>query len=234
MKVLCIGNSFSSDATRYLQSIARAAGEKWQVGNLYIGGCSLERHFRNMLTGNDAYELYWNGSPSGFFVSLKEALLSRAWDVVTLQQASHFSPFYDSYQPYLRELAAFVRSLCPKAKVYIHQTWAYEADSAKLASVDFATPEEMFSAVEKAYDRAAADIAADGIIPSGRLLLKLSELAPVHRDTFHTSLGMGRYALGLLWYKTLSGSPVTDNPFSDLDEPSPVPLSTVRTLVDSL
>ncbi len=234
MKILAIGNSFSQDATRYLQAIARADGQTWQVANLYIGGCPLERHFRNMLTESDAYELQWNGSPTGFYVSLKEALLSRSWDIITLQQASHFSAFYDTYQPYLNELAAYIRTLCPKAKLYIHQTWAYEAGSTKLASVGFATPKEMFAAVEAAYAQAAADINAHGLIPSGKLLLALSEHAPVHRDTFHASLGLGRYALGLLWYRTLSGKSVADNPFADLDEPLPIPAETVRSLVDHL
>jgi hypothetical protein len=29
----------------------------------------------------------------------------------------------------LTELVAFVREKCPKAKIYFHQTWAYEIDS---------------------------------------------------------------------------------------------------------
>ena len=114
MQILAIGNSFSSDATRYLHRIARKAGDKLTVVNLYIGGCSLERHFRNMLTEERAYDLQINGESSGFRVSLKEALLNRAWDVVTMQQASPSSPQYDTYQPYLNELSAYVRRLAPR------------------------------------------------------------------------------------------------------------------------
>ena len=235
MNILAIGNSFSQDATRYLQAIARSQGEKWNVVNLYIGGCSLEQHYRNMLRENEAYGLQINGNLSGFYVSLKEALLNRPWDVITVQQASHYSAFYHTYQPYLNELAAYVRKLCPKAKVYIHQTWAYEAGSQKLESVSFPTPEAMFTEVEKAYAQAAADIRADGIIPSGKLMLQLSEHTPVHRDTFHASLGIGRLALGLLWYKTLSGKSVTDCPFRDTDEPVDEALvATAIALVESL
>ncbi len=235
MNILAIGNSFSQDATRYLHGIARSMGKKWNTANLYIGGCSLEKHFRNMHTENPAYELQWNGTNTGFYVSIKEALLSRSWDIVTLQQASHHSPFYDSYQPYLNELAAYVRALCPKAKLYIHQTWAYEANSQKLESVAFPTPEAMFAAVEKAYDQAAADISADGIIPSGKLMLALSAHTSVHRDTYHASFGLGRLALGLLWYRTLSGESVADCPFRDTDEPVEEALAaTAVALVESL
>ena len=235
MNILAIGNSFSQDATRYLQAIARSQGEKWNVVNLYIGGCSLEQHYRNMLRENEAYGLQINGNLSGFYVSLKEALLNRPWDVITVQQASHYSAFYHTYQPYLNELVDYARKLCPKAKVYIHQTWAYEAGSQKLESVSFPTPEAMFTEVEKAYAQAAADIRADGIIPSGKLMLQLSEHTPVHRDTFHASLGIGRLALGLLWYKTLSGKSVTDCPFRDTDEPVDEALvATAIALVESL
>ena len=41
----------------------------------------------------------------------------------------------------------------------------------------------------------------------------------VHRDTFHAGLGLGRYALGLLWYTALTGKNVKNNTFSDFDEP---------------
>ena len=235
MNILAIGNSFSQDATRYVHAIARSMGQKWNTANLYIGGCPLEKHFRNMHTEACAYELQWNGTNTGFYVSLREALLSRSWDIITLQQASHYSAFYATYQPYLNELAAYVRSLCPKAKLYIHQTWAYEANSAKLESVAFPTPEAMFADVEKAYAKAAADISADGIIPSGKLMLQLSEHTPVHRDTYHASLGIGRLALGLLWYTTLSGQRVADCTFRDTDEPVDEALvATAIALVESL
>ena len=60
MNILAIGNSFSQDATRYLHGIARADGVTLEVVNLYIGGCSLERHYRNMMADTRAYELQYN------------------------------------------------------------------------------------------------------------------------------------------------------------------------------
>ena len=40
----------------------------------------------------------------------------------------------------------------------------------------------------------------------------------IHRDTFHASFGLGRYALGLAWYRFLTGNDITNNTFDDLDE----------------
>ena len=59
-------------------------------------------------------------------ISLPEALRLRTWGVVTLQRSSGMSGEYDSYQPYLNELAAAVRTACPGARLFIYQTWAYE------------------------------------------------------------------------------------------------------------
>jgi len=111
MRVLAIGNSFSQDATRYLHDIAKADGETLEVITLYIGGCTLERHYRNMLSGEAKYELQYDGHPTNFFISLDDALLNRPWDVVTVQQASGESFKPDSYTPYIQELAEHIR-LC--------------------------------------------------------------------------------------------------------------------------
>lgn len=222
MRVLAIGNSFSQDATRYLHDIAKADGVVLEVANLYIGGCSLEQHYRNMLSGEARYELQYDGHATNFFVSLDDALLNRHWDVVTLQQASHASFKPDSYAPYIQELAEHIRLCQPKAKILVHQTWAYEAGSAKLLNVTpYGSPEQMLAALKAAYAQAAASIDADGIIPSGELMMQLLEkgVQKIHRDGFHLSLGLGRYAAGLLWYRLLTGNAVSGNTFCAFDAP---------------
>ena len=52
MKLLTVGNSFSDDAMEYVWQIASALGfKKIELGNLYIGGCSLATHRENALSG---------------------------------------------------------------------------------------------------------------------------------------------------------------------------------------
>ena len=109
MNILSIGNSFSQDAQRYLHQIAKADGVNLNAFNLYIGGCPLSLHYRNMLNEQRNYELEMNGQSTGFKVSLKEALLNRNWDVVTIQQVSQEAPCYDTYQPYLSKSLLFIR-----------------------------------------------------------------------------------------------------------------------------
>ena len=221
MNVLSIGNSFSRDAQRYLHEIAASEGEKINSFNLYIGSCSLSRHYRNMLSGERAYFLDVNGLETEFQVSLQEALLNRDWDVVTLQQASGFSTNFEHYEPYLSALCETVRRYAPKAKIVIHQTWSYEEGSEKLAKLGYTSQKDMFSDLEKAYRRAYESVQADALIPSGALFQRLlaNGVEKIHRDTYHATLGLGRFALGLLWYASLTGKDVSTVSFSLFDRP---------------
>ena len=220
MQILSIGNSFSQDAQRYLSRIAKANGKIIQTFNLYIGGCSLSTHYRNMLSGNPRYTLEMNGVGTGFSVSLKEALLNRDWDVITIQQVSDQSPRYQTFKPYLNELVEYVRKMVPKAKIVLHQTWAYEDGCPRLVDqLQYSSYKEMLGDVISSYKAAAEEIKADFIIPSGEVFGAMIEngIQKIHRDTFHASYGVGRYALGLTWFKFLTGRDISEDTFSDFD-----------------
>jgi hypothetical protein len=49
-------------------------------------------------------------------------------------------------------------------------------------------------------------------------LLLENGIEKVHRDTFHAGLGLPRYAIGLLWYRFLTGRNVSDIIYNELDE----------------
>lgn len=237
MRVLSISNSFGVDANRYLHQIARSAGVKLDICTLYIGGCPLELHYRNMLGDKEIYDLYFNGFNTGFKTSISEALLSGRWDVVAIQQASHFSPKPDSYTPYAEELCDYIRTCQPKAKIFIHQTWAYEDGSVKLENMGYETAKAMFADIEKAYEVCGKAVEADDIIPCGKLMMALLDqgIEKVHRDTFHASLGLGRYAQGLLWFRKLTGQSVADIAYKDFDEEVPeAHIRIAKEVVDSL
>lgn len=237
MNILAIGNSFSEDATRYLHGIARADGMYTEIVGAAIGGCSFEWHYRHMLGDHKEYMLFFNGAYTGFKTSLKEALLSREWDVVTIQQVSHLSFKKDTYQPYASALAAYIRQYAPKAKLLLQQTWAYEEGTDRLHNIaGYQTGDAMLADIKKAYGEICDEVGFDGIIPSGEMFGELLKrgIPKVHRDTFHATLGLGRYALGLLWYRVLTGRSVKDNSFCDFDEPiSAEEIAIVKECVDA-
>ncbi len=204
MNVLSIGNSYSVNATTYLHQLAESCGVALETANLYVGGCPLSLHFRNMNSGERAYELQYNGYLTGFNVSIKEALLAKDWDVITLQQQSFRSTNYETFKPYLSELYEYVKKLCPKAKIAIHQTWGYQDECIGLKH--FKNGSEMFAAVEKSYEQAAKDINADFIIKSGKAfeLLKENGITNYFSDPYHANKGIGCYTLGLVWLKALT------------------------------
>lgn len=218
-KILAISNSFGVDATRYLYGIARAAKEQVRVVTLYIGGCSLYRHYRNMLSEEKAYEYYINGIRSGLYVSLKEALLLDEWDIVTFQQCSPKSGLYESYFPYLPELSAYAKKLAPAAKQYVHMTWGYAEGSKQLADSNYEDREDMIFCVKRAYNMAAEHIGADRIIPCLDAMCKLYDEKGdlTYRDGYHASLGIGRYTLACVWFMTIFEKDVEGNRYRDFD-----------------
>lgn len=219
MNILAIGNSFSQDATRYLHKLAKADGENITVVNLYIGGCSLERHYKNIISDAPEYELEFNGDYTKVKVSIRQVLISRKWDYIVTQQCSPECTVYGSYQPYLDKLAEYIHFYAPEAELIIQQTWAYERDSERLNTLmGYSDPEFMYRDLKDAYDKAAASIGAR-LIPCGEAFIRLARRGIVHhRDTFHASRGLGRYTLALVWYETLLGKSAIGNMLRQFDE----------------
>ena len=218
-KILSISNSFGVDATRYLYGISRAAKHNVKIVTLYIGGCSLYRHYRNMLSEAPAYEYYIDGIATGIFISLKDALLSDEWDYVTLQQSSPKSADTESYFPYITELSAYVRKLAPGAKQYIMSTWSFAEGHKRFALTGYDTRDQMIPAVRAAYARASEAIGGAPIIPAleamSRLYDEIGEAT--YRDGFHCSYGVARYMLGCLWFNVFFGEDLSENSFRDFD-----------------
>ena len=222
IKILALGNSLSQDATRYLHDIAHAAGDDIKVVNLYIGGCTLARHYRNMLSGAKEYGYEFNGSYVGLKVSLDEALYSDDWDYMTIQQASYQSFSYESCRPYIDRIKEHMTLACPKAKILIHQIWGYQNGSRRLKEAGYSDFKEMLSASRAVTHRLAGELGFDGIVPCGDAMALAFDggIEKLHRDDIHVSYGLGRYLTGLVWYRTFTGKNIAGNTFSDLDEPA--------------
>ena len=229
MKIVSIGNSFSEDAQAYLHALAVQRGIDLTTVNLAIGGCSLQTHHGNV-THNNANYLYGinGGAWAENLVTIKEILETEQFDAVTLQQVSGLSGQYETYQPYLNELAAYVKALQPGADLYFHRTWAYEWGS---PHGDFprydCDQDKMYAAICEA-SASACLVTGAALIPAGDVVQTLRRTVPAFdyknggeslcRDSFHMSLTYGRFAVALTWLATLSGKPVQPMPFMDLDE----------------
>ena len=222
MRILSIGNSFSQDATWYLHAIASAAGGEIETWDLYIGGCSLYRHAKNLRGALREYSLEVNGQGTAEGVSINDMVAMGGWDAVTLQQASHYSGLPETYEPFLGELAAYLRENAPEAKLYIHETWAYDPRSVHDGFPIYEMRSDlMYEKLRNAYRSAAERIGA-GFLPVGDGIeaLRRTELFapgtgkyPVNRDGFHLSVPYGREFAGYIWCETLLGLDVRGNAF---------------------
>ena len=175
MKILSIGNSFSQDAHRWLHKLAKQNGISFETANLYIGGCSLETHWNNALYDNADYDLEINGNGAERKISINQALKMETWDVITVQQVSQLAGMPSSYEPYFSNLVAVIETICPDAKLYFHQTWAYETDSDHGGFANYDNDQEkMYSSIINTTESVAKSINAD-IIPVGRVIQTLRE-----------------------------------------------------------
>ncbi len=148
LKVLMIGNSFSQSVLTYLPSMVRKDPEhRLMLTNAYIGGCPLERHWNNLEAGLTSPELAPYrivtrfGDPGRNQITekgnLPELIRREKWDIITIQQASHASWDYSTYQPYADRLISYIRANAPQAEILVHQTWAYRPDNPRLAKWKF-------------------------------------------------------------------------------------------------
>lgn len=174
LKVLAIGNSFSQDAFAWLNHLSKSEDILIETHNLYIGGASLELHARNIKQNRADYSLEENGL-SGAYVSIEEALTANEYDLVSVQQVSGLSGMMESYEPHLGEILKLIREKQSNAKIYLHQTWAYDNDS---THGDFAhyhnDRKEMFNRIVETTEAIAQKYDLE-IIPVGTVIEKLRD-----------------------------------------------------------
>ena len=221
LRVLAIGNSFSQDAVnQYLHEIAEADGQTIIIGNLYIGGCTLERHYGNVLDGKEEY-IYYKVGTDGELVAHKGAdiykgVFDEKWDVVTLQQASGYSGLIMSYEPYLGELVRYIRKNVPGARLMWHQTWAYAKNAVHGHFMHYGNSQkDMYESILRCSSYACGKYGM-GIIPSGTAIQNARRsplLDNLNRDGFHLGYKVGRYVAACTWYEALFGKSVVGNAF---------------------
>ena len=214
IKILAIGNSFSDDALEYLYPMLEQAGYGTiKLGNLYIGGCTLQTHASNIASGSKAYDYRVN--TDGRWVTTSkyssvDAIKSEDWDYISMQQASGSSGVSSTYDPYLNNLIVKVKELCPKATLIWHMTWAYQGNSSHSEFPKYNRDQmTMYNAIvstvkEKVLTREEIKM----VIPDGTTIQNLRTSLfgdNLTRDGYHLSYDVGRFAAAMTWAKMISG-----------------------------
>ncbi|MBQ9692790.1 MAG: DUF4886 domain-containing protein, partial [Clostridia bacterium] len=218
LKVLAIGNSFSVDGMQYLWDICRDGGvENVILGNMYIGGCSLNKHWTNMQSGAGAYKYYKNTEGKWETTeefSIPNAIKDEEWDIITVQQSSGDSGETETYSA-LADITAYIQEhkTNPDAKIYWHMTWAYQGDSTNKHFPRYDSDQkkmyEAIASVAQNFVLKNEDIA--GLIPSGTAIQNLRSSYvgdTVTRDGYHLSYSHGRYTAALTWFAYITGGDI--------------------------
>jgi len=222
LKVLAIGNSFSEDAVEnYLFELADAFGKKIIIGNLYIGGASVQLHEENSRTNKAAYS-YRKIDIEGAFttienVTIADGLADEDWDYISVQQASPYSGLYAITMQHLPQLLAYIKTQSPKANIIWHQTWAYQHDSTHPGFDNYGrSQEKMYTAIVDTSKRISELKEISALIPCGSGIqnARTSSLGDtLTRDGHHLELTYGRFTAACTWYQKLFGLDVRKNPY---------------------
>lgn len=230
VRILAIGNSFSQDAVeQYLHELAEAEGISTIIGNMFIGGCSLERHVKNARDNAPAYAYRKIGTDGKKRekgkMSLETVLADEDWDYVSLQQASPFSGMYETYEASLPELIEYVKARLPKkTKLMLHQTWAYASTSKHSGFKNYNCNQlTMYQAIADAVKKAAKANKIKIVIPSGTAIqnARTSFIGDhLNRDGYHLDVKVGRYIAACTWFERIFKHNVVGNPYTPegLDE----------------
>lgn len=214
LKILAIGNSFSEDAIeQHLSPLVRAEGLNVIICNMYIGGCSIDRHVEN-LRGNKPEYRYRKFDVNGkvtekWGYTLEAVLAEEDWDYVSLQQVSQSSGMPETYA-LLPELVEFVKARVPEdAVLMFHQTWAYAPGSNHGGFVNYDRDQmTMYQAIVKTVNQEVPKVGISLIIPSGTAVQNARTSAlgnDLTRDGFHLSFTHGRYIAACTWLEAVLG-----------------------------
>lgn len=223
LRVLAIGNSFSVDAVEQdLYGIADAAGQPIIIGNLF--GNSLESHWDCAKNDKPGYSyrkfVRWKETITPKkSTKLSTALADEPWDIITLQQVSQDSPYFETYEPYLNNLIKYIRKHSKKGvKIMWHQTWAYElgdVHSNYLETHFGHSCDSMYRAIMVA-SRKACDKYGLQVIPTGTAIQNLRTgytREQTTRDGMHLSTTIGRYTASCVWFEAITGESCIGNTY---------------------
>ncbi|MCH5180013.1 MAG: DUF4886 domain-containing protein [Erysipelotrichales bacterium] len=214
LKVLTIGNSFSDDTMEYFYEIADLVGVgDIELGNLYIGGCTLETHLNNAKDNSPSYEYrtnYDGNWKTEFRYKMLDAVSSNDWDFISFQQASGYSGIESSYDC-LDELMDIVESHCisKNTRFVWNMTWAYQQNSnhSDFPRYDKSQTKMYEMITETVQKKIVTNKRIEIISPTGTAIQNARQYLGdnLTRDGYHLSYIFGRYIAGCTFFSALTG-----------------------------
>lgn len=237
LKVLAIGNSFSEDAVeQYLYELAAAQGDSLVIGNAYIGGCSIDRHWSNAQSRKKEYryrKIIGGKTVTRKSVDLASIIRDDQWDIISLQQVSYLTGMPYSFGN-LSNLKDYVLKTCtnPEVEIIWHMTWAYARTSGHNGFRLYKKDQQiMYNNILLTTRDRVPRVGIRRVVPAGMAIQfardKMGDV--LTRDGFHLEKTYGRYTAACTWCEVLTRRKVTGNKY----HPESIDEQTARTAQQS-
>ena len=220
LKLLFIGNSFAVDTMEHFANIALSMGyDKVKLWTLFIGGCSINKHYNNIINDNKDYICFknegngWDEHPN---YGIKDSILSDSWDYIAIQHGTGDKSRYSNIKSYenLSNLVNEVKNIATNnPKIIFNMTWIGEPCFPHEEIIAFDKDQEkLYNAVvslTKNYILPMENI--DIVVPTGITIQNARKQfnCLLTRDNYHLSLSLGRYLASLTLFKAITNKPIT-------------------------
>lgn len=209
VRILCIGNSYTSDTQLYMYEITMASGiDPQRLGIAFVAtsGATLQDWAEKYRSGEPVELNKWTGSLD---IPLDPAplreILRQPWDVVVLQQYSGNAISYSTFNPALKQMIRYVRTECPNQRVALawQTAWSYwEGYGPEPRG------EERWRRICRATQEMVVRDGIDIIVPAGTAIqnarhTSLQTPYDLTRDGTHLGFGTGCYVAAYTWFQSI-------------------------------
>ncbi len=218
LKILFIGNSFSEDTSKHMADIIKSVGNTdFKVANLYIGGCSVKRHYNNIVNGIAEY-VYSENTGDGWGktkdYSIAKAIQNDNWDVIAIQHGTGDGSRYTEIASYndLPALVSRVKKLAGvSVKIAFNMAWVAEPESTHHEITSYSGNQKLMYEKLTEVTKSVVVPKVDVVSPAGTAIQNARPCftEKLTRDGFHLSSGLGRYIAGMTFLKSVCDIDVT-------------------------
>ena len=215
LKILCIGNSFSVDTTKRAPEIAPALGITLTIGNLFVPGCPIDRHYEHIVIDTPAYNYYYNNGGEWMQTpdyKISDAIRSDDWDYISIQHGSSGGRSYIRPECYAHfpALVQAVKALAPAhTKIVFNITWPADPSHhhRDLRTHTGSQLSLMNNIIRITQELVTPTPNFHGTIPTGIAIqnARTAGLGSMTRDGYHLSKDLGRYLAALTFLCAISG-----------------------------
>lgn len=208
LRVLAIGNSYTIDATAYVQDILNACDLDTATYSVYVASHSaatLRYWAEEALAGNRHEIVRFAGEKMAVTEGSLAELLAQDWDVITLQQFSGDAIHYNTFNPWLRRLIDFIHLNCRNQNVTLawQMAWSYEE-----GFINNYSSYQRWLLIAKAVKDMTINDGVNVIIATGTAIQNarstiLNTIGEMTRDGSHLDFGIGRYVAACNWVQSL-------------------------------